>query len=212
MPEIIGRGGPGGSTTTRVEDDTEIGGTRSARELLVSFRSAAGLHPLLPLMYLSLSYSRISSPFSLSVSALVQDYLGKQQTGQWSPVSWMELMYRDGTGGVGLVKVRENCHPQDLSFLSVIPRVSNFIHPVVRFSLIGERKPAPGQLVRLPPARPSSNFDKRANVLRAREAAHCYTYYALEATKTTKLQGRRSQRKTSFIMLIAWNFKISIGQ
>lgn len=38
---------------------------------------------------------------------------------------------------MGLVKVpeRENCHPQDLSFLSVIPRVSNFIHPVTRFSL-----------------------------------------------------------------------------
>lgn len=38
---------------------------------------------------------------------------------------------------MGLVKVpeRENCHPQDLSFLSVIPRVSNFIHPVARFSL-----------------------------------------------------------------------------
>jgi len=35
---------------------------------------------------------------------------------------------------MGLVKERENCHPQDLSFLSVIPRVSNFIHPVARLS------------------------------------------------------------------------------
>jgi len=80
--------------------------------------------------------SSVFLSFSLS-RTLVQDYLGKQRTGQWSPAFWMDLMYRGGTGGMGLVKVpeRENCHPQDLSFLSVIPRVSNFIHPVARFSL-----------------------------------------------------------------------------
>jgi len=83
----------GDSTKTRVKDDIEISKTRSARDFLDSLRSIAGLrHLFLPL---SLSLSHI----------LVQDYLGKQRTGQWSPAFWMDLMYRGGTR-VGWVWLR----------------------------------------------------------------------------------------------------------
>lgn len=76
----------------------------------------------------------------------------------------MDLMYRGGTGGVGSVEVpeRENCHPQDLSFLSVIHRVSNFIHPVARFSLASGNRLRPR--LRRPSVRPSvRHFDKRGS-------------------------------------------------
>jgi len=69
---------------------------------------------------------------------------------------------------MGLVEVGENCHPQDLSFLSVIARVSNFIHPVARrlSPSLAHRRAETGS--GLP--RPATSDIGERDILRAREA------------------------------------------
>jgi hypothetical protein len=80
---------------------------------------------------------------------------------------------------MGLVKERENCHPQDLSFLSVIPRVSNFIHPVARLSSaplslsLSLSRAETGSGPRPATASASVRRQRRTrDIPRAREAAH----------------------------------------